>query len=90
MAESIERGAYSPNKASDWKSTYESALRETDIPALFRLVEETEPAMRGRLEVLASSSEEQAERQALEDALDQLRLLKRTRLSFHCREDGCS
>jgi hypothetical protein len=67
---------------------YEAAVRETDISALFRLVEEAEPAIRTRLEVLASSSDGHVERQALEDALDQLRLLKRTRLRFHCREDG--
>lgn len=88
MAELIERGTCFPNKTSDWQSTYEAALRETDVSALFRLVEEAEPAIRTRLEELASSRDGHAERQALEDALDQLRLLKRTRLSFHCREDG--
>jgi hypothetical protein len=62
----------------DWRTAYESVLLETDKYVLFTRVEVAEAAMLTQRESLVHH----AERQELEDALIQLRAVKRERFGF--------
>ena len=69
----------------DWRSAYDDVLRETDTFKLFKLVEIAEAAILTRRDALARGPNHYAERQAIEDGLTRLKLLKRTRLNFDRR-----
>ena len=65
-----------------WQQAYEAVLKETDTKALFKLVEIAEAALRTRLAELKGSSDHHSERQAISEALANLRFVKRERLNF--------
>ena len=66
-----------------WRLEYESAIEETDHKALFKRVEVAEAAILTRREMLALSSEDFAEWQEVEMALDKVRHLKKEVLKFY-------
>jgi hypothetical protein len=65
-----------------WQREYEAVLSETDNTRLFKRVEVAEAAVLLRLEALSKDSDHHTERQAIDDALTHLGLLKRNRLGF--------
>jgi len=66
----------------EWQNEYQSALVELDREKLPERVAASETAIFNRLQVISQSSDHQAERQAIEDALTALRFLKRDNLGF--------
>jgi hypothetical protein len=66
----------------EWQTEYQSALVELDREKLAKRVEASETAIFNRLQAISESSDHQAERQAIEDALTALRVLKRESLGF--------
>ena len=66
----------------EWRQHYQSALTETDRQKLMDRVTDAEDAIFNRLQSLAGNADHHAERQAIEDALKALRLLKRETLDF--------
>ena len=66
----------------DWQNEYVAALFEFDGEKLLQRVEAAETAIFNRLQALSRSPENQAERQAIDDALAALRVLKRDKLGF--------
>lgn len=80
MAESTE-SIGSPLRFPSWQREYEAALAEQD-GALFRLrIEVAEAAVLGRLgAILKEGDEHNHEREAIEDVLIHLQLLRKTRL----------
>ena len=73
------------NHPASWQEAYESALRETDTFALFKCVEVAQAAALTRRSDLQQSSGDVVERRQIEEALENLRVLKRERLRF---DDG--
>ncbi len=68
-----------------WQRAYEAALLELDRKKLLERVHTAEAVIFHRLQALAQipdSPEHAAERQAMEDALNALRVLKRNKLNF--------
>jgi len=68
-----------------WQPEYRAALLEVDPKKLLELVHAAEGAIFNRLQELAQSSDSpdnKAERQAIQDALSNLRVLQREKLSF--------
>jgi hypothetical protein len=65
-----------------WQGEYEAALQEMDTTRLFKRVEVAEAAVLLRLEAIRKDSDHHAEREAIDDALNHLKLLKKTRLGF--------
>ena len=68
-----------------WQRAYEAALLELDRKKLLERVHTAEAVIFNRLQALAQipdSPEHAAERQAMEDALNALRVLKRNKLNF--------
>jgi hypothetical protein len=82
MPEFTDHTAHSPIHDHQWKSAYAAVLLESEIGALFTLVEIAEAAILTRREELAGSDDHHAERQAIEDALSNLAFLKQKRLQF--------
>jgi hypothetical protein len=72
----------SSSRFPEWQHDYEAVLSETDTSALFKRVEIAEAAIRTRREDLAASSDHHSERHAMEEALENLRKIKRDRLKF--------
>jgi len=66
----------------EWQREYQAALLELDHAKLGERVEAAETAIYKRLQAMSHGSDAQAERQAIEDALANLRTLKRDRLGF--------
>jgi hypothetical protein len=66
----------------DWQRSVQAALVEFKKDKLLALVGEAEVAIFNRLQAISQSSDHEAERQALEDALSNLRVLKRESLGF--------
>ena len=66
----------------EWQRDYQAALLELDREKLRERVEAAETAIFKRLQAISQSPENQAERQAIEDALAGLRVLKRESLDF--------
>lgn len=65
----------------NWKTLYYAALLELDrerLPSRIRLAEET---IQRRLGFLGGSSDHHAERRAIEDAMQNLRVLRQTELT---------
>jgi len=74
--------SFPPLRFPNWQREYESALLETDNGVLFKRVEVAEAAILTRRDALEQDSSGQTERGAIEDALANLRVLKRDRLHF--------
>ena len=66
----------------EWQPAYFAALVELDPKMLFERVMEAEAAIFNRLQALSRNSDANAERQAIQDALASLRVLKRDNLGF--------
>ena len=66
-----------------WRFEYDSAIRETDHKALFKRVEIAEASILTRRDLLTLCSEDFAEWQEIEMALDQVRHLKKEVLKFY-------
>jgi hypothetical protein len=66
----------------EWQPAYKAALLELDPKQLMGRVTTAETAIFNRLQALSNSTDSQAERHAIEDALAALRVLKRDRLDF--------
>jgi hypothetical protein len=67
---------------SEWQPAYLAALVELDPKTLFERVMVAETAIFNRLQAISHSSDDPAERQAIENALASLRVLKRDSLGF--------
>lgn len=65
-----------------WLRQYEEAFSEGNTIALFKRIEIAEAAIRTRLADLDGGSGHHVERQAMEEALAKLQLIKRDRLKF--------
>jgi len=65
-----------------WQHEYAAAVLELDRKKLAERVAASETAIFNRLQTISQSSDHQAERQAIEDALAALRVLKRDELGF--------
>ena len=65
-----------------WQNEYAAAVLEPDRKKLAERVAASETAIFNRLQTISQSSDHQAERQAIEDALAALRVLKRDELGF--------
>ena len=79
MADADSSFAYS---YPEWQSEYQAALLELDSEKLSKLVTAAETAIFKRLQAIAQSPDHQPERQAIEDAVATLRVLKRNNLGF--------
>jgi len=66
----------------EWQAEYHAALVELDPKTLFEQIMVAETAISNRLHSISHSSHDAAERQAIEDALANLRVLKRDSLGF--------
>jgi len=82
MAEHDASPPTSNLKFPEWQRQYQAALMELDRKKLPERVLEAENAIFQRLQSLAVSRNGMAERQAIEDALGSLRVLKREQLDF--------
>ena len=65
-----------------WQNEYAAALVEIAPPKLSALVEAAETAIYKRLQQISQDSDHYTERQAIDDALNSLRVLKRDELGF--------
>jgi hypothetical protein len=74
--------SFPPLRFPNWQREYESALRETDQSVLFKRVEVAEAAILTRRDALEHDSSSQTGRGAIEEAVSNLRVLKRDRLHF--------
>jgi hypothetical protein len=74
--------ASSPILYPEWQHEYYAALVETASRKLLERVTAAETAIFKRLPTISASRDNQAERQAIEDALAGLRILKRENLGF--------
>jgi hypothetical protein len=66
----------------EWQHEYQAALLELDHKKLLERVTAAETAIFRRLQALSHTSDSYAERQAIEDALASLRVLKKEGLGF--------
>jgi hypothetical protein len=66
----------------EWSLKYGEALLEADPKKLAERVAEAETAIFGRLQQLSRAQDGHAEREAIEDAIRALRVIKRERLDF--------
>jgi hypothetical protein len=66
----------------EWQAYYQAALFEFDPERLPQRVEAAETAIFKRLQTISQGSDCKAERQAIEDALASLRVLKKEKLAF--------
>jgi hypothetical protein len=69
-------------KYPDWQIPFRDALLEFDKNKLKERLTEVEMAIFNRQQALSRSSDSREERQAIEDALATLRVLKRDSLGF--------
>ncbi|PYX60684.1 MAG: hypothetical protein DMG76_01755 [Acidobacteria bacterium] len=65
---------------AEWREPYQQALLELDQKKLIERIAAAETAISNRLRAIAGDSNHHAERQAIEDALSSLRVLKRNSL----------
>jgi hypothetical protein len=70
----------------EWQADYEAALLELDRDKLGQRLQAAEAAIFNHLQAISQSPDHYAERQAIEDALASLRVLKRDSLGFPDRE----
>lgn len=66
----------------EWQPEYQAALLELDPKQLMDRVKAAETAIFNRLQVISGTNDSSAERQAIEDALAGLRVLKRDSLGY--------
>ncbi len=66
----------------EWQHEFRAALLELDTEKLRERVAAAETAIFKRLQAISQGSNHTAERQAIEDALASLRVLKRDNLGF--------
>jgi len=66
----------------EWQHEYEAARLERDPEKLLQRAMAAETAIFNRLQALAGRAGHEAERQAIEDALEGLRVLKKDVLGF--------
>jgi hypothetical protein len=66
----------------EWQHEYQAALVELDPKCLLERVTAAETTIFNRLQAISHSSDSHAERQAIEDAMASLRILKRDSLGF--------
>jgi hypothetical protein len=66
----------------DWQQEYQAALLELDPDKLRERVEIAETAIFKRLQAISQYPDFGAEREAIEDALADLRVLKQEKLAF--------
>jgi hypothetical protein len=66
----------------EWQHEYLAALVELDPKTLFERVRAAETAIFNRLQAISHNPDSHAERQAIEDALAGLRILKRDNLGY--------
>ncbi len=66
----------------EWQAEYQAALLELDPKRLLERVTAAETAIFNRLQAISHNSDGHSERQAIEDALSSLRVLKRDNLGF--------
>lgn len=76
------RGRSSPNPHFAWQHDYEAVLKESDTDALFKLVEVAQASILTRRDALKGSFDHHSERRAIEEALADLKVVKRERLKF--------
>ena len=65
---------------AEWREPYQQALLELDKKTLSERIAAAETAISNRLRTIAGRSNHHAERQAIDDALSSLRVLKRNNL----------
>lgn len=68
--------------SQSWRILFDQTMAEPDPAKLPKRVAAVETAIYERLQILVGDSETQGERQDLEQAVNQLRLLKRDRLHY--------
>jgi hypothetical protein len=73
----------SPLEYPVWQKTYQEALLELDLQKLPERVSKAEMAIALRLQELKLSSNGHVERQALDDALRNLKILQREKPTSH-------
>ena len=66
----------------EWQGEYLAALLEFDPKLLKERMQAAEGAIFKRLQAISQSTDNRTERQAIEDAVAVLRVLKRDRLNF--------
>ena len=66
----------------EWQPEYLAALSELDPKTLLERVMAAETAIFNRLQAMTHNSADSAERQAIQDALASLRVIKRNNLGF--------
>jgi len=66
----------------EWQAEYQAALLELDPKRLFERITAAETAIFNRLQAISHTSDGHDERQAIEDALGALRVLKRDGFGF--------
>jgi hypothetical protein len=66
----------------DWQQEYQAALLELDLNKLRERVETAETAIFKRLQAISQNPGLGAERQAIDDAVASLRVLKQEKLGF--------
>src|SRR5262245_2559700 len=66
----------------DWQQDYQAALLELDPQKLLERVAEVEAVIFKRLQAISHNPDHVAERQAIDDALASLRVLKTENLGF--------
>jgi predicted DNA-binding protein (UPF0278 family) len=69
-------------KYPEWQNPFREALLELDREKLQSKMMKAEEAIFQRLQQLAETSDSHAERQAIEDAISALRVLKREKLNY--------
>jgi hypothetical protein len=73
---------FPPSRFPAWQSEYEAVLHETDTKRLFKCIEVAEAAVLTRLAAIGKDSAHHEERQAIDDVLKHLTLLKTEHLGF--------
>ena len=68
-------------KYPKWESELQEAVIELDREKLFEKIQKLETAIFVRLQELASDSDHHSERQAIDDAVSTIRVLKKEKLS---------
>src|SRR5438477_12801652 len=66
----------------EWQGSFQEALLEIDREKLQSKMMKAEEAIFERLQQLAGTSDSEAERQAIEDAISALRVLKTEKLNY--------
>lgn len=75
---------------AEWREPYQQALLELDQNKLSERIAAAETAISNRLRAIAGSLSHHAERQAIDDALSSLRVLKRDSSSSPRADSWCA